>query len=317
MFKIIFLICIVSFFLPRNIFALDENSCETQDFSCYTKQIDLYCKNESMPWNKSKSGFGKVTLDYVPFESTIQNNQISKIIETETNRDEKTELMQDLDISRIGKITGFRAVEIARIQYRTNMNRIFACAVISGRQEKISKILTILPQKKSDITDKFKKEAKRYEKLMGNMNCGLNNSQEWTYKTIDRIASSATIEYCNYIYYLDYLGANVESDFTKALEIESKIWDQSEWKKTKTTEEAAQVMRSRQSAIEKELIQAQDTLPKALVAYREMERTYAVHIILVMIFDDYIRLRDNLSNYLNAVSQLFEKAYNAQDKNAK
>ncbi len=53
------------------------------------------------------------------------------------------------------------------------------------------------------------------------------------------------------------------------------------------------------------------TLPRAMLAYQEMSRTYAAHLMLVIVYDDYVRLRDNLSKYMNATSQLFEKAYNA------
>ena len=134
---------------------------------------------------------------------------------------------------------------------------------------------------------------------------------------IDRLASSATSEYCSYTYYLDYLGANMSKNITKTQEIESKIGENNTAKPTKTTEDAVRVLASRQNAIERDITRARETLPKALVAYREMERTYIVHLMLVMLFDDYIRLRDNLSNYMSAVSQLFEKAYNAQDANAK
>lgn len=46
-----------------------------------------------------------------------------------------------------------------------------------------------------------------------------------------------------------------------------------------------------------------------------MERAYPVHLLLMIIYDDYIRLRKNLSSYMNASTQLYIKAYNAQDAN--
>ncbi len=74
-------------------------------------------------------------------------------------------------------------------------------------------------------------------------------------------------------------------------------------------------MGARQIALQDELARAEKTLPKALTAYREMQRTYGVHILLVMILDDYMTLRNNLDLYLSNISQLFEKAHNAQDAN--
>gem|GEM_PF-4416282 len=36
--------------------------------------------------------------------------------------------------------------------------------------------------------------------------------------------------------------------------------------------------------------------------------------MLVILYDDYVRLRDNLAGYFDIVSQTFEKAKNAQSK---
>ena len=51
------------------------------------------------------------------------------------------------------------------------------------------------------------------------------------------------------------------------------------------------------------------------MAFQEMDRTYVTHLLLVIIYDDYLKLRDNLDKYMSIVSQTFEKAYNAQDAN--
>ena len=81
-------------------------------------------------------------------------------------------------MTRIGNFEGFRAVEIARIGYRTNMNRIFSCAVVASRYEKLSKVIdtinTSLGVKASDIVTKFRKEKDRYDRLRTTMNCALN-----------------------------------------------------------------------------------------------------------------------------------------------
>ncbi len=46
-----------------------------------------------------------------------------------------------------------------------------------------------------------------------------------------------------------------------------------------------------------------------------MDQTYAAHILLQLVYDDYIRLRKALSNYMNLSSQLYQKANNAQSTN--
>ena len=70
-------------------------------------------------------------------------------------------------------------------------------------------------------------------------------------------------------------------------------------------------MLKNQNTISNEIRKADLVLPQAIAGYKEMERTYATHLLLMILYDDYIRLRDNLAKYMNATSQLFEKAYNA------
>lgn len=121
-------------------------------------------------------------------------------------------------------------------------------------------------------------------------------------------------EYCTYSFYLDYLESNIRYDFSQSATIE-KALNGSGAIATKTVMDATKTMNSYVGTIRDEKSRAKSTLPKALVAYREMNRTYGVHLLLVMIYDDYRQLRDNLNSYLSAVSQLFEKANNAQDSN--
>ena len=64
--------------------------------------------------------------------------------------------------------------------------------------------------------------------------------------------------------------------------------------------------------ITSELLRIRSVLPRAIAAFQEMDRTYEMHLLLVVIYDDYVKLRDNLAIYFNAVTQLMEKMQNAQ-----
>lgn len=74
-------------------------------------------------------------------------------------------------------------------------------------------------------------------------------------------------------------------------------------------------MNSYTNILESERSRAKSTVPKAIMAFQEMDRTYITHLLLVIIYDDYLKLRDNLNTYMSIISQTFEKAYNAQDAN--
>ncbi len=64
-----------------------------------------------------------------------------------------------------------------------------------------------------------------------------------------------------------------------------------------------------------EIVRADTTLPKAMATLKEMDYTYSAHILLELIYNDYIRLRKALSSYMNISSQLYQKANNAQSTN--
>lgn len=148
---------------------------------------------------------------------------------------------------------------------------------------------------------------------MSRMNCNQNRTESAEDKVIDRLSSSAMKEYCSYTYYLDYLEANLQSDFSEAEKAELSLRETSLQNRATTTEQAGKIWRTYQNMLESERSRAHETIPKAILAYQEMDRTYIAHILLVIIFDDYLKLRENLDTYLALISQTFEKAYNAQD----
>lgn len=305
----------IALFLPFS-WAWSADLTDGTAFSDYLSNVDLYCKNPNMPWNKDDLSFWKITVDYAPFSPELLKNTQSKLISTETDAGEKSRI--EASLRAIGTYEWYRALEVARITYQTNMNRIFSCAVVSSRYEKINKLIEIIKkvfswEKSSDILKKIEKERLRYDRLRTTMNCGLNSDDSSSYRIMDRLSASATTEYCNYLYYTDYLRAQLENNASETSRIDVALAEKSG--PQSTTDRALSVLSSRQQSIEQDLARATDTLPKALVAYREMERTYALHLVLVLIYDDYLKLRDNIDLYLSAVSQLFEKAFNAQDKN--
>lgn len=104
------------------------------------------------------------------------------------------------------------------------------------------------------------------------------------------------------------------TNFSAAIEIDTKVWGNT-GAAIPTTDAAVQRMTAWLSKLDAERTRAKVTVPKAVMAFAEMDRTYTTHILLVIIYDDYLKLRDHLNTYLAIVSQTFEKAYNAQDAN--
>ena len=313
--KSLFLI-LIFFLLPIGTWAGDGAACDTTDFEwCYQKYwVESVCKAPSSPWNANK-GVGTVTRDYAPLEANEQNRKIEDVINTEKNPTEKAKLSKDLDLGRIGLFDGFKSVEIARIQYRANMDRIFSCAVIASRIEKTEKVQSLISDAgSSDIKDKLKKDIEKMKKLKAG-NCGENADGDTLTDYGAAVSSSATVEYCSYRNYLDYLQSNIDANYTRVIELEKKIGTWDSRRNLNTLSSVAGDISNRQLQVQRDIARAASTLPKAILAYREMERTYSVHLMLMIIYDDYLELRQNVNTYLNAVSQLFEKANNAQSAN--
>ena len=71
---------------------------------------------------------------------------------------------------------------------------------------------------------------------MKDANCNLNTDGSTVVRIPDKLIRSATIEYCSYQYYLDYLGSNIKQDYTQTLEKEKKIGDSGKYTIPKNTD---------------------------------------------------------------------------------
>jgi hypothetical protein len=303
--------------VPFSTFAEDPACLDKTSYGCYQENVKNFCDAPEFDWNKDSNDLGMSLSKY----SAISNiTNLIPTLETSASTDEaKSKLKKDLVGLQNKTYAGFSSLETSRLQYRTTMDGFFACAVVASRSEKITKLEQLIdkkyPAKASDIRNKIKKEKERYERLKNQMRCQLNTGADETKKMIDKLSNSATKEYCHFTFYMTYLGENVRNNFTKMQEIEKSLKTEDIGRSSRSTDEALQDMTRKAQSIDAEIARARDTLPKALVAYREMERTYTVHLLLVIIYDDYLTLRNQLSDYMSAVSQLYEKAFNAQDAN--
>lgn len=316
--KTILSILILSWFLYGSmsvVFSAPLPTCDKKLFSCY-QEFAKSCKNATYPWMKYPD-LGKTSkCEYGEFTPSWINSMIS-CMESSENTGNSTWYKEWVTLAQIGSFGGFRVAEVSRKLYRKNMNAIFSCTVIATRKDKLEKLGSIIKGKSgaSEIERSLEKEKKRYELLMTKMNCNQNMTSKGDDKIIDRLASSAMIEYCNYTYYLDYLDENIKSNFAQSLTIDANIGSQSGTNIATTTDQARSVFASYGNILESERSRANSTVPKAIMAFQEMDRTYITHLLLVIIYDDYLKLRDNLNTYMSIVSQTFEKAYNAQDAN--
>ena len=133
-----------------------------QTYEAYQRESTNYCDGAERTWAQDKSLVPKI--DYSEFATGAINATLAKSRNnTQTSNDEKLRIKSDLDPIRIGEYSGFKALEIARVNYRTQMNSLFACGIISSRIDTLDELTKLINQKikpkKSNIQEALERES--------------------------------------------------------------------------------------------------------------------------------------------------------------
>lgn len=294
-----------------------------QTYEEYVSEAWLFCDSSDRSWAKDNSLVPKI--DYPKLNEIAINATIAEWWKSKSfSDDEKQRLKYDLDPTRIGEYSGFKTLEVARIAYRTRMNSAFSCAIISSRIKTMKTLQEIINKKiynkESEIHKKLKKEVDKLQMEVNKLTCNLPKTW-WNDQTLSNteeitvLVNTTIHQYCQYRFYLGYLDSNISEKLRDIQEIEKKIW---KWNGTQiptTTDEWKKIAPRYHQDLSNEITRADTTLPKAIRAFQEMDQTYGAHILLTLIYDDYIKLRKALSSYMNISSQLYQKANNAQSTN--
>lgn len=295
-------------------------SAAPQTYESYQSGAMDYCDSSRRSWSRDNSIVSKI--DYPEFNTQAVNTTLLRW-RTDTRilwNDEKSRIQRDLDPITIGEFSGFKTLEIARIGYRTRMNSLFACVIIWSRIETVSTLQKLIEKKikskNSEILEKLKKIGIKLKESSNTLKCNMveNTDQEQKQELMTVLTNTTAHQYCHYRHYLSYLESNI-ADVSQTQDIEKWIGTGSGTQIATTMSEWSNTSMRYQWAIEKEILRADTTLPKALRTLIEMDQTYGAHILLVLIYDDYIRLRKALATYMNLSSQLYQKANNAQSTN--
>ena len=147
-----------------------------QTYDDYIKESGTFCDDSSKPWGTNNTLVPKI--DYPELSDSAVNATLVKWRNSKPEwmvGDEKTRLKEDLDPITIGEFRGFKALEVARIGYRSNMNALFACAVISSRINSMKTLQEIIDKKinnkESEIQKKFKKNVDSLTRTLNQLKC--------------------------------------------------------------------------------------------------------------------------------------------------
>jgi hypothetical protein len=305
-----------SFVLVQGVFA------QAMKYEDYVSDAVSYCDKKDRPWNKWLKDTDPLKrlvpkLTFPALESDSVNGWMDDQIKEEKSTLWKRYLEEALDPTYIGSFDGLKTLEAAQSVYHARMNGLFDCAVISSR------IGLIMWLQKSKALKWSSEIIKKLDWEIGALNIlseqclpaetenATTNPTVYTREISLRLAHTAGLQYCHYRKYLSYLDSNLNADITKTLETEKRIGQDGTGPLPDTTDRWASELIKRQLQLEQEIYRADRSLPRSIMAFNEMQRTYAAHLLLVIVYDDYVRLRDNLARYMSPTSQLFEKAFNA------
>lgn len=203
---------------------------------------------------------------------------------------------------------GSSHLEKAAYVYRETMGSIYACVVMNAKVKIIKNLLTQIPMNQSNIQKNLKDTQGAITKSMVSKGCRDITSGTGELSLKKSLLDNTTYQYCTYRYYLYYLDYTAQNSFdtykASAGGDGAKFFDQ--------TNNVAEYISRVRTKIGTEISHTKEIFPQALVAYTEFERTYASHILLVMILEDYIELRSTLKQLMNPIGQVIYKASNCQ-----
>lgn len=305
--KYITFLLIIFSSLVQGVFAEETTPLGTYEF--YTQSVKNFCQTEDKNlWSDWQN------------ESLIKINMVNyaDISKKDSGDADYKKLLVNLksDPSRIDMINLTNPtpnfLEKASFVYKETMGAVYACAVINTKLKIIKNLLDRVPIVESNIKQGLKKQESLLTKQLDTKFCRniSDGKKELSIKKI--LLDNTTYQYCNYrqyLYYLDYSSRNNLDLYFKSKNILNGTTDSSLLKETDGT---ASYIKYQNEHIKREITHVKEVFPQAMVAYTEFERTYASHIILELILQDYIDLRATLKQLLNPIGQVIYKISNCQ-----
>lgn len=207
----------------------------------------------------------------------------------------------------------------AKEKYRNNINNIYKCWLLKVQKDSLAlikdKLLSI--DKWGWVKDKIdRKLSLQITKI------DIKFDQVWcidtratTIQNKFNILNQATYELCKHHSYLEFL-KEYNSDINNVLFIKTPEWEPKTTEDEKNSKEysvkdVANIITNVQSNIELEIDHSYKMFPLAFHAYSEYENNYPIHVLLQLIREDYMVLRQKLYAALNPINQVVYKIANA------
>lgn len=207
----------------------------------------------------------------------------------------------------------WKDLTLAQEQYRKNMDDIYWCAtnIVYYRSLSLIKndLITKNPKLNWRLQNKLNYKLTELERKISENSNKCKITWEKNNSIIKKsVLKQTTYEYCKYNFYLEYL-----KEFNQNLNAldETAI---SNPENSKWINELIKKASDKKKKIEKEIEEVNKAFPIVFKAYSEYENNITVHILLELLREDYILLREAIHKTLNPINQVSYKISNAMKK---
>lgn len=203
-----------------------------------------------------------------------------------------------------------RPLEQAKVVYTETQNAIYNCAVLRTKLKVWESILQLIKNNDtSNITQKINSQNKTINKEILDKKCNPPWNKTASYNQV--LIENITYHYCNYRFYLNYLSVFPTYNVSQST-ISNKV--QKPGQDRYNTANALTNLKKQSNLVAKEIEHSKQIYNISFSAFSELESTYGLHIMLLLIYDDYVQIKKNFSKILNPISQLVYKIPQAQGK---
>lgn len=310
-----FFIFSISAIFANTIFAEDSGtisikSCEKYK-SIWDKDFVDYCDKITAcdTYNPNNNWTSILRIQTISFLPVKLNKQATDSGQT---ADENSELYRNfLDKITYGSFPYLwpSPLEQAKTVYTEVQNAIYNCAVLWTKIKVWENVIKLMTSANMwNQTAKIKAQNESMTKELSKRKCNTIWNKQVAFNEV--LLKNVTYHYCNYRYYLNYLSKYPTYNLDPSKSVSSKA--KSPWQDKFDTNEALQYAKMQTNAVQSETDHAKQVYNTAFNWFNELESTYGTHIMLQLIYDDYVQVRNNMSRILSPLSQLAYKIPNAQ-----
>lgn len=309
-----------AFLFPDYLFADDTTSTGVLDtFENYEIAVKDICESPNVPWANYRNALTLTVIkpNYPSLEWNAVSTEWQRFPSTVKTDSERKVLEEYLSPEKLDAAT-FSSVKLAGAEYRKIMDDTYACAVINGRIHVLSTLRKLIEKQNTGMTEiRIKLKTLEEALIQERQRRGCKEIRVTGFDSKRELLDATMYQYCVYRHYMTYIRDTLQYKANTLLMNEKNVRAAlgAQSVNVINTDHYLTVSDNLMAQIESEIARARDVYSQAFVAYGEMERTYGIHILLEVLTDDYIQFRENLKNFMNPVSQFFQKVVNAQSKN--